>query len=403
MKAQMRRFLTIVTVTITYTMCKAVQLMPEWPRLAVGLTVLLFFVMLMGMFVFRSKPEVYDKPWFRLLTWTGSLAMGLWATFIIISLPFDILRLMLYLIELTTGYNAILPGTFTTIYFWLALAAMALAGSGFFQAIRGPIVLRVTIPIDSLPAELEGFKIAQISDLHIGATIRESYVKEVVARTNAIDADIVVLTGDIADGHAEAIAKPLALLAGIRAKHGRFYVPGNHEYYWKGGAELFDKIAALGFATLFNANEILNFGARKIAIAGVTDPAGEYMLEGHAPDIKKATKGIENADVKILLAHRPGVAAEADGWRFNLQFSGHTHSGQFFPFSLFIGLAHKYSRGVYRHGRLWVYVNPGTGYWGPANRLGVTPEISLITLSANPKQESLKNQVNSYWGTIFRS
>jgi predicted MPP superfamily phosphohydrolase len=137
----------------------------------------------------------------------------------------------------------------------------------------------------------------------------------------------------------------------------------------------------LGFVTLLNENKILKVGETSLMVAGVTDPVGVHMLRGHASDTTKALTSSEESQFKILLAHRPDACHGAESLGVDLQFSGHTHAGQFFPFSLFIGLAHKYYNGLYRHGNMWLYVNPGTGYWGPANRLGVVSEISCLTLT----------------------
>jgi predicted MPP superfamily phosphohydrolase len=156
-------------------------------------------------------------------------------------------------------------------------------------------------------------------------------------------------------------------------------VTGNHEYYWDAPG-LVQKVRELGFTALINENRIVQVGSAKILIAGITDPMGQ-MLSGHAPDINKATRSSESTEFKIFLSHRPDAYLQSEPRGFDLQFSGHTHSGQYFPFNLLIGFFHKYSRGLYRHGHLWVYVNPGTGYWGPANRFGVPAEITLLTLA----------------------
>lgn len=383
----LRRFLFIVFILLLYTGGKAVQLLPAHPWVASGCTVLLFTIMLTERLVYRTRPQIFDKAWFHLLTYAGSIVMGLWATFIILCLPVDLFRVGIWLIELVTGYRAISPNWFTAFYAWIVVAAFAFVILGFFQALRGPVIRKVSVYMEGLPKSLDGFKIAQISDLHVGPTIRQNYVKGVVERTNSTSPDIVIFTGDIADAHVENIQEHLQPLLKLSPRHGSYYITGNHEYYWNPQA-IIAQIESLGFKTLLNTSIKIAMGEGKIHLGGITDPAGKSMLEDHTPDINRAAENAGDADVKILLSHRPGVAAEAEKLGFDLQFSGHTHSGQFFPFSLFIGLAHVYSRGLYRHGKMWLYVNPGTGYWGPVNRLGVTSEISLITLCSHPKLES---------------
>jgi len=156
-------------------------------------------------------------------------------------------------------------------------------------------------------------------------------------------------------------------------------VTGNHEYYWDPEG-LIAKMRELGFTPLLNENAALKIGESRLLVAGVTDPMGAAMTPAQKPDVSRAAHSDEKADLRILLAHRPDASTEAEPLGFDLQFSGHTHAGQFFPFSLLIGLEHRYSRGLYRHGRMQVYVNPGTGFWGPPNRLGVPAEITLATL-----------------------
>jgi predicted MPP superfamily phosphohydrolase len=189
----------------------------------------------------------------------------------------------------------------------------------------------------------------------------------------------VLVTGDIADARASSIVEDLAPLAELKAKHGVFYVTGNHEYYWD--ADGLVKLAtSLGLQALMNENRVVKVGDAKILVAGITDPMG-FMAGGrHRPDLARALTQAESTDFKILLSHRPDPFAEAEKSGVDLQFSGHTHGGQFFPFSLLIPLAHKHYRGLSRHGSLWIYVNPGTGYWGPPNRFGVPPEITLLSL-----------------------
>lgn len=384
MGSRLIRFLAVLSLLIFYTDFKIAQVLElvtpnsAWATL---ITVGLFAVMIAWQFVYRAKPQVFNHLWFRSLAWTGSVLMGLWATFIIISIPLDLVELFIKGITQVShaaSQNPEATGQMGTVLRVALLAVSSgITGLGFVAVMRGPRVLTVAATFPNLPKSLKGFKIAQLSDLHVGPLIRSDYVEDVVRRTNELEPDLIVLTGDFGDGKAETIALDLKPLAGLRAKHGVFYVTGNHEYYW-GAQAIIEEFARLGITPLLNANRVLTVGDAKVLVAGVTDPAGESFIREHRPDLARALATTETCALKILLAHRPGVCLEAEKLGVNLQFSGHTHAGQFFPFSLFIPLAHKYFRGLNRHGDLWVHVNVGTGYWGPANRFAIGSEITLL-------------------------
>jgi predicted MPP superfamily phosphohydrolase len=267
---------------------------------------------------------------------------------------------------------------------WLPVVLLAVsavfAALGIRQALAGPVVSHVSVPIALLPPELEGLRIAQISDLHVGPMIRRGYVESVVRKVLDLKPDLIAVTGDLADGAPEALKAQIEPLTKLKAPLGVFYVTGNHEYYW-GAQRWIDKAAELGLTPLLNENRVLSLRGAKILVAGVTDTYAEQFMPSHRSDPGKAAATGQNPAVKILLAHRPDSCLEAERAGFDLQLSGHTHGGQFFPFSLLIPLFHRYWRGLNRHGRLWVYVNRGTGYWGPPDRFTVPSEITLLQLT----------------------
>jgi predicted MPP superfamily phosphohydrolase len=239
----------------------------------------------------------------------------------------------------------------------------------------GPSVQRVKVPL----AKGQGFKIAQISDLHIGPGMQRGYVQKVVDLVNAEKPDIIALTGDIVDHLDKWFADDIHLLKNLQARFGVFFIPGNHEYYW-GYHPVIKSMERMGFHVLDNKNKILSFASAKIAICGTTDfAAAMFQMEG--PDLVKARAGAESADLRILLSHQPKIADESAQQGYDLQLSGHTHAGQFVPWSLLIRLFQKYPKGLFRVGKMFLYVNQGTGYWGPANRLGTWPEITLLELA----------------------
>lgn len=252
------------------------------------------------------------------------------------------------------------------------VTAVTLSLIGLVQA-RCPRVRRVDVPIDGLAPELEGYRIVQWSDVHVGPTIQRGFIQALVERTNALAPDAVAITGDLVDGPASDLAGHLEPMRGLRSRDGVFYVTGNHEYYWGADAWI-EELARLGVHPLRNAHRVARSG---LVIAGVTDPVGRGA---HRPDLAAALEGAPEASTVVLLAHRPQVAESASASGVALQLSGHTHAGQFFPFSLFIGWFQPIVAGLHRVGSAWLYVNRGTGYWGPPSRLGVGGEITVLEL-----------------------
>jgi len=263
----------------------------------------------------------------------------------------------------------------------MLVASGAASGVGLVQALRLPEVVRVRVPVPGLPPELSGYRIAQISDLHAGPTIRGDYVRAVVERTNALSPDLVALTGDFVDGLVPELGPEVAPLASLRAPDGVFFVTGNHEYYWDAEAWCAE-LERLGFAVLNNAHRVVSRAGRTLLIAGATDYRTGSTIPGHASDPAGARRGAPACDLSVLLAHQPRSIDAAMRAGYDLVLSGHTHGGQFYPWALFVGLAHPFVAGLGRFGSTWLYVSRGTGYWGPPMRTGVPSEITLLELEA---------------------
>jgi predicted MPP superfamily phosphohydrolase len=303
----------------------------------------------------------------KLAQWTGYATLAVFSTLLMLVLLSDVARAVYLAVRWAIAGPAWPLVDPRMIAFTILIATGALSLVGLLQA-RCPRVQRVTIPLENLPPELEGYRIVQWSDVHVGPTIRRRFVQNLVERTNTLDADAVAITGDFVDGPCDELREHIAPLDELRTRDGVFYVTGNHEYYWR-ASEWVPEIESHGVTFLKNEHRLVRPG---LVIAGVTDPMGRYT---HKQDPKRALAGAPADAVKVLLSHRPQLIAEVD-----LQLSGHTHGGQFFPFSLFIKYFQPIVAGLHRVGRTWLYVNRGTGYWGPPSRLGVGGEITVIEL-----------------------
>ena len=263
----------------------------------------------------------------------------------------------------------------------VSTAAMLFTGYGLAEARDVPAVKRVDIPFKNLPPQLNGFRIVQITDIHVSPTVKRPYVAGIVDRVNKLDADLVALTGDLVDGSVRQLSGDVEPLADARSRYGNFFVTGNHEYY-SGAPAWVKKVEDLGYTVLNNAHRVIEHNDRKIVIGGVTDYRAGRFYNSHRSDPEKALKGAPPADLKILLAHQPKSVFAAAKAGFDLQISGHTHGGQFFPYNLMVHFFQPYVAGLHQHENTRIYISRGTGYWGPPLRLGSPSEITLLRLVA---------------------
>lgn len=261
----------------------------------------------------------------------------------------------------------------------LALA-FGLGGFGFIQATRLPEVHRVDLAVKNLPAALEGFKLVQLSDLHISKLFQQDWVQGVVERSNAIDPDLIVVTGDFIDGSVQARRDDVAPLAQLRARHGVLGIPGNHEYYFDYGAWK-ARFEELGVRMLTNQHAVVQHGNAQLTVAGIADAvAALYGYEG--PDLPKALAGAPADAPVVLLSHRPAGAARNAQAGVALQLSGHTHGGMVLGMEPVFGPPNEgYLTRGYRVGDMQLYVSNGTGLWmGFPIRLGIPSEITEFVL-----------------------
>ena len=224
-----------------------------------------------------------------------------------------------------------------------------------------------------------GLRIVQISDLHVGPTIKGPFVERLVSRVRELRPDLIAFTGDLADGTVERLAPHTAALGRLTAPLGVYACTGNHEYY-SGVEEWTAQARRLGFDVLINEVRHIDRGGGRLAVAGATDFSAGELVPGHESDPAGALAGSDGADVRILLAHQPRSIEAASRAGCHLQLSGHTHGGQFVPWKYAVRLQQPFLAGLHKVRGTWIYVHRGTGYWGPPLRLGAPSEIAVLTL-----------------------
>ena len=349
---------TMLHVYVGRRLLAQTPLAPAWRLL--GWVGILLLVVAPFVALFAGRAE--RLPAKRGLEVAGFTALGLSSLLIVFALAGDVLHLRAWLGA--GGSSAVVVS-----------GALGVLLIGLWRARRPAMVRVVDVPISGLPSDLQGFRIAQLSDLHVGPTLKRDFVERVVNTTNGLKPDLIALTGDVADGFPPALRRDVAPLAGLEAPHGKYFVTGNHEYYWD-AAGWVRELEGLGFSALVNGHQVIRRGAGRIVLAGVTD-LSSGGLPGHTSDPAAAVAGAPPSDVRVLLAHQPKSAFAARAAGYDLQLSGHTHGGQYFPFNLLVRLFQPFVAGLHRLEAMWLYVSRGTGYWGPPLRLGAPAEIKI--------------------------
>ncbi|MFJ7490635.1 metallophosphoesterase [Streptomyces sp. NPDC097727] len=256
-----------------------------------------------------------------------------------------------------------------------AVAGLGTVGYGTYGVLRGPRVKRITVPLAKLPRSVHGFRIAVVSDIHLGPILGRAHTQRIVDTINRTQPDLVAVVGDLVDGTVADLGPAAEPLAQLSARQGSFFVTGNHEYY-SGAAQWVDHVRELGLHPLENARtEIDGFD-----LAGVNDIAGES--EGQGPDFDRALGDRDRTRAAVLLAHQPVVIHDAVAHGVDLQLSGHTHGGQLWPGNLIAGLANPTVAGLDRYGDTQLYVSRGAGAWGPPVRVGAPSDITVVELAS---------------------
>lgn len=331
----------------------------------IGLTL----VMIAGAsgFLVAMTRRLGGRPTPSWLAWIGFPWAGILFMAACLSLAGEPVRLLASVMDL--GWA---PG----ISLFSGLGLLGMIGAGYWSA-RNPKLQRVEVRLADWPEHLQKFSIVQLSDVHVGHTIDQKFLEGLVARVNAEQPDLVVITGDLVDGTVEELRTAVAPLAQLRAREGVYFVTGNHEYF-SGGPEWVAEIERLGIKVLRNERVRV---AGAFDLVGVDDIFGN-MAPGHGMDLDRALEGRDLAVPAVLLAHQPVVATRAHDRGIALQLSGHTHGGQLYPFHHLVKLIQPWLAGLQQVGTMQLYVHRGTGYWGPPFRLGAPGEIARIEVSA---------------------
>ena len=324
--------------------------------------------------------NIEQQPLADRLSWLGLLVLGFFSSLLVLTFARDLLLASLLTIVAIWPHNLPLATWRTNTAAAVPLLALLSTAVGLFNARRRARVVTIDIPIDDLPAALDGFTIVQISDIHVGPTIKRRYVDAIVDAVNRLKPDLIAVTGDVVDGSVEQLSSHTQPLSRLKALHGAYLVTGNHEYY-SGAHAWIDEFRRLGLTVLLNEHVVVEHKGAHAVIAGVTDYSAGHFDPAHASDPAAALTGAPgDVLIRVLLAHQPRSAEAAADAGFTLQLSGHTHGGQFFPWNFFVRLQQPFTAGLARMNGLWVYTSRGTGYWGPPKRLGAPSEITRVRL-----------------------
>jgi predicted MPP superfamily phosphohydrolase len=377
-------FFSTVSGLLCFTVYKILknrlQLTPLGNHWLLGFFVVVFFILILGPLHFRwSKIDPANSFEFA-LQFTQYYCMGLVGVLFIGLVFVEILQLLFQTFD-PTKRVFLTVGVSRAITAGLGLST----GIGMAQALRGPSVVPVKLTIPTLPVSFKNAKITQISDVHIGPLLHRDFLVKIVEQVNATQPDFIFITGDLVDGTVDQLRHHIEPLRDLRARDGVYFCTGNHEYY-SDVETWIPHLESLGIHVFKNSNVIIKRKSEQnldehLMIAGVFDIQANRFSKDYSSDCDHAAKSDIPVAAKLLLAHNPQSITAAAAAGFHVQFSGHTHAGQFYPFSWITQLILKHSEGLYKINDVTqLYVNRGTGYWGPPNRLGKPGEITVFTL-----------------------
>jgi uncharacterized protein len=351
---------------------------PSWPlpwETVLTIAIIVFAALIpIAVLAMRSAPRAVGSP----VAWVVFSWMGLLLYLFLLAVVTDAGR------GVAALFGALPSDPARRLFLSRAIAAGVGAVSGLvaiggaLNVARGFAIRRVRVPLAKLPKSGSGYSIVQITDVHVGPTIGRDFVAGVVRQTNALQPDMIVITGDLVDGSVQELRELVEPLRDLRAKDGVYFVTGNHEYY-SGADAWIAHLTTLGIRVLRNERVDVR---GLFDLAGVDDSSSARMLPHHGQDVPKAMEGRDASRAVVLLAHQPKAIRDARPAGVDLQLSGHVHGGQLIPFNWLARIDQPFIAGLYRVDQTWVYVSTGTGYWGPPMRVGPGAEITRIELVA---------------------
>ena len=329
--------------------------------------------------------RVLDKNLARFLVVPIYVWLGFAFQTFFLMLGIDLVRALIWIVGGVLSLESWATDPSTGLLAWRTVAATAVGTTflatlfAIWWGLSRLVVRRVDVSIPRLPTELDGFTIAQLSDLHLDLVHGRRWLQAVVEKTNALAPDLIAITGDLAEGSVAQFRDEVEPLRALSAPHGVFFVTGNHEYFHdlQGWLQLLDRF---GIRVLRNERVAIERDGICFDLAGVDDHDGERIAPGHGPDLSKALDGRDSNRPVVLMAHQPRIMEEASRNDVDLVLSGHTHGGQIWPFSYLVYFQQPYVKGLKERDGTKLYLSSGTGFWGPPMRLGTTAEIALITL-----------------------
>jgi predicted MPP superfamily phosphohydrolase len=337
-------------------------------------------------------------PLARLVSWPASLWMGF--AFLLLNL-LAASDLLLWLgggvARAAAGRSELVDSTASIRATFVVAIAFVAGGFALRSGLREPAFVRQEIALDRWPESLDGFRIVQLSDLHIGPILGRSFAQTLVSRVNERSPDLIAITGDLVDGGVAQLSDEVAPLADLTARHGVFFVTGNHDHY-SGALSWCDRATELGMSVLRNRHVSIAHGKGAFDLVGVDDHRGSHIADDGREDLATALAGRDPSRPAVLLAHDPSTFKRACVLGIDLQLSGHTHGGQIWPFGYLVRLAIPFVAGRYRRNGTELYVSRGTGFWGPPMRLRAPAEITEIILRHGSKTSARTKQMNQIRG-----
>ncbi|MGK2865883.1 MAG: metallophosphoesterase [Mycobacterium sp.] len=351
----------------------------------VGLGVLLVATLIL--------PRLTGKPEAAWLAWPGYLWFGLVAYLFLTLLVTELFRLALWRWSRKTppevpdepaepAASGVNRRVFIarTAAVAAGAASVGLVGVGAATAIGPPQILHIPVRLRRLDPAFDGFRIAVVSDVHLGPLAGRAHTERIVRMINEQEPDLVAIVGDLVDGTVEELGYAAEPLRDLHSREGSFFVTGNHEYFVDDTASWLRELDRLGVQTLRNENTTIRRGAGAFDLAGVNDVVGAERNDG--PDFDRALRGSVDTRPTVLLAHQPVLVTEASARGVDLQLSGHTHGGQMWPFHYAVDMVQPSLAGLSTVDDTQLYVSRGAGFWGPPVRIGAPPDISVVSLGA---------------------